>query len=439
MGNYRFRLSDMMPNAWFYKLKDMGGRARNHGGSKKKHHHYQISPTSTTTQTSRTKQTHHHVYPRKSYYFTRELTPSDRFYASPTNNTTKKPTDSHDFPVEPPRKSSRQRSRKRNMIRSSPPKVAASSVSAGCSCRATLWNKADSLPEYSASSSSLSSSDTSNSDQKLCDESSPQDEFRSDCILTTESSFDDMVSSWSRSCTCKDMDLKANNDMVVIDADDDHHHKYSPVKKFEKLGDDLVKLPEVLELPPIITKPTKFNDMVKKDQQNNESTKYRRSSAKLFEEKNAHGSLSVKVVKEERITVKENKNKNNNNSSSPVRKFPVNSPGGVGVRLRINSPKIASRRLIQSHARKSVSSGSSSTSRRKSLSDSFAVVKSSFDPQRDFRDSMVEMIMEHNIRTSKDLEDLLACFLSLNSDEYHDIIIKVFKQIWFDLSDVRLK
>ncbi|XWS35400.1 hypothetical protein CRYUN_Cryun21dG0123100 [Craigia yunnanensis] len=408
MGNYRFRLSDMMPNTWFYKLKDMG-RARNHSNStspsRKKQH--PISPSSTTTKPSKIKQPHH-FYPRKSYYFTRELIPSDGFYASPTNT---KPVDAH-FP-DPPRKSSKQRSTKRNI--GSSPKLVTSSV-ANCSCRATVWTKADSPPEYSASSSSSSSSDDSSSDQKLC-ESFPQ-EFRSDCILTTES-FDNMVS-WSHSCSCK-VNSKAND--IVIDA-----ANKSFVKKFDKL-DEFDKLSE-LELPPIITKPAKFNDMVKdikKKEQDNEPTKYQRSSAK-FEEKNAHGSLSVKVVKEERIAVKENKN------TSPVRKFSVNSPG---VRLRVNSPKIASRR-IQAHARKSVSSNSSLSSRR-SLSDSFAVVKSSFDPQRDFRDSMLEMIMENNIRASKDLEDLLASYLSLNSDEYHDLIIKVFKQIWFDLSDVRLK
>ncbi|XVF29693.1 hypothetical protein REPUB_Repub15cG0144100 [Reevesia pubescens] len=402
MGNYRFRLSDMMPNAWFYKLKDMG-RARNN--SRKKQH--PISSASTTTQPSKIKQPHH-FYPRKSYYFTRELIPSDKLYASPAN--TKSP-DSH-FP-DLPRKSSKQRSKKRN-IRSSPKQLVTSSVSAGCSCRATLWSKADSPPEYSASSSSSSSSEHS---------SSPQ-EFRSDCILTTES-FDNMVS-WSHSCSCKVMkdSDKANND-IVNDADDDNK---SFVKKFDKL-DEFDKVSE-LELPRIITKPAKFNDMVKdikKKEQNNEPTKYRRSSAK-FEGKNANGSLSVKVVKEERITVKENKN--------TVRKFSVNSPG---VRLRVNSPKIASRRIQAAYARKSVSSISSSLSSRRSLSDSFAVVKSSFDPQRDFRDSMVEMIMENNIRASKDLEDLLACYLSLNSDEYHDLIIKVFKQIWFDLNDVQLK
>uniref|UniRef100_A0A2P2NGJ6 Transcription repressor n=1 Tax=Rhizophora mucronata TaxID=61149 RepID=A0A2P2NGJ6_RHIMU len=84
-------------------------------------------------------------------------------------------------------------------------------------------------------------------------------------------------------------------------------------------------------------------------------------------------------------------------------------------------------------------SSSSNSSSRRNLSDSLAIVKSSFDPQRDFRDSMVEMIVENNIKASKDLEDLLACYLSLNSDEYHDLIIKVFKQIWFDLTHIQLK
>ncbi|GFY82451.1 ovate family protein 1 [Actinidia rufa] len=68
-----------------------------------------------------------------------------------------------------------------------------------------------------------------------------------------------------------------------------------------------------------------------------------------------------------------------------------------------------------------------------------AVVKSSVDPQRDFRESMVEMILENNLKASKDLEDLLACYLQLNSDEYHEVIIEVFKQIWFDLAHVRCK
>ncbi|CAN0920101.1 Transcription repressor OFP1 [Linum grandiflorum] len=39
------------------------------------------------------------------------------------------------------------------------------------------------------------------------------------------------------------------------------------------------------------------------------------------------------------------------------------------------------------------------------------------------------MIVENNINVFTDLEDLLARYLCLNSNEYHDVIIKVFKQI----------
>ncbi|XP_031095816.1 transcription repressor OFP1-like [Ipomoea triloba] len=96
----------------------------------------------------------------------------------------------------------------------------------------------------------------------------------------------------------------------------------------------------------------------------------------------------------------------------------------LGLKLRTKSPRIG--KTIHHQDRKSVSSSSTTTK-------NFAVVKTSEDPRRDFRESMVEMIVENNIRASKDLEDLLACYLSLNSDEYHDLIIKVFKQIWFDM------
>ncbi|KAG9448181.1 hypothetical protein H6P81_014309 [Aristolochia fimbriata] len=66
--------------------------------------------------------------------------------------------------------------------------------------------------------------------------------------------------------------------------------------------------------------------------------------------------------------------------------------------------------------------------------ESFAVVKSSMDPQKDFRDSMVEMIAEKKIGRPEELESLLACYLSLNPSEFHDVIVKVFRQVWFDLN-----
>ncbi|KHN48028.1 transcription repressor OFP5-like [Glycine soja] len=66
--------------------------------------------------------------------------------------------------------------------------------------------------------------------------------------------------------------------------------------------------------------------------------------------------------------------------------------------------------------------------------DSFAVVKCSLDPQKDFRDSMIEMITEKQISEPEEMEDLLACYLTLNSSEYHDLIIQVFKQVWLCMS-----
>lgn len=77
--------------------------------------------------------------------------------------------------------------------------------------------------------------------------------------------------------------------------------------------------------------------------------------------------------------------------------------------------------------------GGSETERNKSSGSCFAVVKSSRDPRGEFMQSMVEMIVENDLRGSKDLEELLVCYLSLNSEEYHNLIISVFKQIWVDL------
>ncbi|XP_039018573.1 transcription repressor OFP8-like [Hibiscus syriacus] len=64
------------------------------------------------------------------------------------------------------------------------------------------------------------------------------------------------------------------------------------------------------------------------------------------------------------------------------------------------------------------------------VKDSFAVVKRSSDPYKDFRASMVEMIVERQMFGAEDLEQLLQCFLSLNSHHHHRIIIEVFTEIW---------
>ncbi|KAJ6827975.1 transcription repressor OFP2-like [Iris pallida] len=84
------------------------------------------------------------------------------------------------------------------------------------------------------------------------------------------------------------------------------------------------------------------------------------------------------------------------------------------------------------------SGGRSRSSRRGPLDESFAVVKSSSDPRRDFRESMMEMISENKLTAPKDLEDLLACYLALNSNEYHAVIVDVFEEIWLDITKTSL-
>ncbi|KZV51076.1 caldesmon-like [Dorcoceras hygrometricum] len=86
-----------------------------------------------------------------------------------------------------------------------------------------------------------------------------------------------------------------------------------------------------------------------------------------------------------------------------------------------------SRKMLKKKVKKQVVEGGT-------MFDGFAVLKSSFNPQQDFRNSMIEMIMEKEIRRTEELEELLACYLTFNCDEYHDLIIKVFRQVWFELN-----
>ncbi|RDX90699.1 Transcription repressor OFP4, partial [Mucuna pruriens] len=365
MGNYRFKLSDMIPNAWFYKLKDMGkARKQTQSQSRKKK---QPSPTS-TTQPSKPKQPHQ-FNPRKSYYFTRELklNPNGEIYTSPTNSQNVKDNNS----LDPPRKSSKQRLKRRT---------------------ARTCSSSSSSPKLVVVTDNNNPSSPHDSSAEL---ESPDPEFRTDRVLPTES-FDETAVPWSNSCACR---LHSNTKDIIIDVDNN-----SIARKDDKLeGYDYDSFSNLV-LPPIVAKPAKFNDLLSNAKKKEIKP---RSKMAALEEPNP---LRVKIVKEQ-DTAPMNEHKN-----TLSRRFSVSS---TGVRLRMNSPRIASRRIQARGGRRSTSSG------RRSLSDSFAVVKSSLNPQRDFRESMVEMIVQNNIRTSKDLEDLLACYLSLNSDEYHDLIIKV--------------
>ncbi|PSR86228.1 Transcription repressor like [Actinidia chinensis var. chinensis] len=347
MGNYKFRLSDMMPNAWFYKLRDMS-KTRNHNLSYSVNKN--LPPPNTTSQKP------HFSHLRPSYYHPHPHTQpkSCKFHNSPQ---TPKFPDTQ-FP-DPPRKSSQKKNKRKSIYKPSPRPVTSS-----------VWPK----PEPTLSLDHFFSST----------ETSPESDFYE--TKNIHSSSEEQLAAWPSSCGCT---ITSSPTDIIIDMDETSIS--SEIEKTEVFD----TISEV-QLPPILTKP--------------------RSSAKTDQVTQVHSSPPTQIVKE-----------NPNSTRKETR------PSPRPRKLRANSPRIANKR-VPICGRRSVSS----KSQRKSFSQSLAIVKSSVDPQGDFKESMVEMIVEKNIRASKDLEDLLACYLSLNSDEYHEVIVKAFEQIWLDMAHLRL-
>ncbi|KAK2644628.1 hypothetical protein Ddye_019823 [Dipteronia dyeriana] len=62
-----------------------------------------------------------------------------------------------------------------------------------------------------------------------------------------------------------------------------------------------------------------------------------------------------------------------------------------------------------------------------------AMEKCSYDPREDFKESMIEMIMANRIEEAKDLRSLLNYYMSMNSKEYHGIILEVFYEVCSNL------
>lgn len=62
-----------------------------------------------------------------------------------------------------------------------------------------------------------------------------------------------------------------------------------------------------------------------------------------------------------------------------------------------------------------------------------AMEKSSNDPREDFRKSMLEMITVNRLQDAKDLRGLLNYYISMNSEEYHGLVLEVFHEVCSDL------
>ncbi|KAH0663479.1 hypothetical protein KY284_028410 [Solanum tuberosum] len=352
MGNHKFKFSDMMPNTWFYKLKDM---------SKTKNHKSPFSSSSTNKS--------QYSQPRSSFSYTRRSIRVDKIYNS----------HSYSF-LDQPRRSSSSSSKKkskRKTIYKPSPKHIPSSVSNYVSVSNKL-----------KSSSPVYSTEDLDKFPELDFLNSPSSELDS----VDSQSFNELGSNWPNSCSCH---FTSSATDIIIDMNDKAH-----LNEFHNLNTEYAEISDIDQLPPIITKTSNSIKNINQDE-------------------------NVKAQRE-----KEAKNR----VGSPVSRKHYSSSSGV--KLRTNSTKVASKRNSVSSSKRHSKAKKESCST--STGTSFAIVKASIDPEKDFRESMIEMVVENNIRASKDLENLLACYLSLNSNEYHDLIIKAFEQIWFNLSNLHL-
>lgn len=82
------------------------------------------------------------------------------------------------------------------------------------------------------------------------------------------------------------------------------------------------------------------------------------------------------------------------------------------------------------HAGDSVGPGAVDACVEVGLDGSVAVVKQSEDPLSDFRQSMVQMIVENGIIAGEELRQMLRRFLTLNAPHHHDVILRAFAEIW---------
>ncbi|KAG6583701.1 Transcription repressor OFP6, partial [Cucurbita argyrosperma subsp. sororia] len=73
-----------------------------------------------------------------------------------------------------------------------------------------------------------------------------------------------------------------------------------------------------------------------------------------------------------------------------------------------------------------------------SIPNSIAIEKNSDNPYDDFRQSILEMIIEKKIYSTNGLQELLNCFLQLNSPYHHEIIVRAFTEVSNEFTSHRL-
>ncbi|KAJ8492385.1 hypothetical protein OPV22_014106 [Ensete ventricosum] len=115
------------------------------------------------------------------------------------------------------------------------------------------------------------------------------------------------------------------------------------------------------------------------------------------------------------------------------------SPSGYGdctssPSLGIDQPEILKKTTARGQRRtnkkKRNKCADARAGRMRVVDGSVAVVKESLEPCLDFRNSMLQMIVEMEIYECEDLGDLLHHFLALNAPRHHHLILRAFAEAW---------
>ncbi|RLN25043.1 transcription repressor OFP2 [Panicum miliaceum] len=374
MGRHKFRLSDMIPNAWFFKLRDM--RARGGGAAAASPRvaaaHAASRPLPSTPRHGGGAAWLPH---RASHYYTPRA--GDIVLGSSPLHPRASDTRFPPLQLSPPRRSSRRRHHRRRSVKLAAPSSVSSSSGVASSPASAAGCRCGRRPELVA----VEAPDT-----PPC---------RRDMFVGYSSDDDDDDDG---------EDLKKPT--LAARADDKLDGKVF-TSATEIIIDLRTKRRPERTLPPITTKPA-------------------RKEPDGCELEDKHIDVLKHATQRTPPAPEQSKLKPRRSVSSARR-----------LKTRANTPRIASPRKCKPPAT-TPRSPALARATPPPLAESFAVVKSSRDPKRDFRESMEEMIAENGIRTAADLEDLLACYLALNAAEYHDLIVEVFEHIWVTLTDVKM-
>ncbi|CAL4953889.1 unnamed protein product [Urochloa decumbens] len=395
MGRHKFRLSDMIPNAWFFKLRDMRARGGGAGGAAMAASPRVAAASRPLPSTPRQGAWLPH---RASHYYTPRA--GDILLGSPSPLHHPKASDTRFPPLQlsPPRRSSRRRHhhRRRSV------KLAAAAVAPPSSS------------VTSSTSSGVASSSPASAGGCRCERGRRRPEL--------------MVVEAPETPPCRrDMFVGGGYSSDDSDGGDDEDMKKKPAVAARPRGDKLdgkvftsateiiidlrtKKKPDTKTLPPIMTKPPRRH-LVGGGEPDAEDK---------------HIDVLKQVIRQTSPAPEQSKLKPRRSVSSARR-----------LKTRANTPRLASPKKCKPPP-PAITAACSPAPTKPPLAETFAVVKSSRDPRRDFRESMEEMIAENGIRSAADLEDLLACYLALNAAEYHDLIVEVFEHIWLTLSDVKV-